>query len=456
MDDYLAFTQLVHGAYPRLHDRVFLQDHPLLRLLGGSSPLDAERLHRTLIGALEWLRPLGTTSPASVEWRRYRHLQLRYLDGATPEQVAHELQVSPRQARRDHVDALDEIARLLWERLVQARAENSPGPRIPGSPSVSRGMPDPAAAQARASPRSSDPLDAEISKLGAATAVAPTQIDPVIRGAVETMSRLAQSNSVRISIDLSASPELVTINRTAVRQILLNLLSDVVVHHPGAAVDVRTDHSGGALAIIMTLREGANVEAGPGNAEATIGVSSAVLAVSQRLAESQGATLTAEACADQLTFRLTLSGSTGSTLLLIDDNPDVALLFRRYLGETKYQVVQARSAERALRLARELQPCAIILDVLMPMHDGWEILQALRAEPATAKLPVVVCSVIPDHALAYSLGVTDFLSKPVTRSALLGLLARLPRAVGAEDGDDSPGPPGSSDTALPRAIRPTG
>jgi len=87
-------------------------------------------------------------------------------------------------------------------------------------------------------------------------------------------------------------------------------------------------------------------------------------------------------------------------------------------------LVQARSSERAVRLARDLQPDVVILDVLMPSHDGWEILQTLRSESRTTNLQVVICSVIPDQALAASLGVTDFLAKPVTRQALLDLLAR--------------------------------
>ena len=112
---YASFARLIHEAYPRLYDRVFLDNHPLLRLLGGTSTLNAERLHRLLIDSLEWLRPLGSTTPASAEWRRYRHLQLRYVEGLTAEQIARDLQISRRQARRDHAEALDEIAHLLWE-----------------------------------------------------------------------------------------------------------------------------------------------------------------------------------------------------------------------------------------------------------------------------------------------------------------------------------------------------
>src|SRR6185503_9266985 len=102
--------------------------------------------------------------------------------------------------------------------------------------------------------------------------------------------------------------------------------------------------------------------------------------------------------------------------------PDLGLLFRRYLSNTGYQLVHVRTADRCLRVARELLPHITVLDVLLPSHDGWEILAALRADPVTANLRVVICSVIPDHALALSLGVTEFLAKPVTRQAVAALL----------------------------------
>src|SRR6185437_5907402 len=107
-------------------------------------------------------------------------------------------------------------------------------------------------------------------------------------------------------------------------------------------------------------------------------------------------------------LRLLLPIQHAPTLLLVDDNPDLGILFRRYLSATSYQLVHVRTAERCLSVARDLLPDLVVLDVLLPSHDGWEILSALRADPVTADLRVVICSVIPDHALALSLGVTEF------------------------------------------------
>ncbi|MGH2458648.1 MAG: response regulator [Chloroflexota bacterium] len=437
MRDYPAFVHLVHEVYPRLHDRAFLRDHPLTGLLSGGASMSAERLHRTLIDAIEWLRPIGVPSPSSVEWRRYSHLQSRYLEGASPEHIARELQVSPRQARRDHAEALDELARLLWSRFGRAITPSS----------------DPEPARARPAPLA-DSLDAEISSLNAAASAQPTDAGELITGVVATVSRLAEANAVAISIGTPGSVESIVVNRTALRQLLLHLLSESIVNRPGGSIRIEVARLQLALAIQIGVTGGVRptrrLDDPIAPNEAAPGVWTSAIAVGTRLARSLGATLQSDAQPAGDSVTLTLPIRHGVTLLVVDDNPDVALLFRRYLADTTYRLVQARSAERALRLARELRPEIVILDVLLPSHDGWEILQALRVEPATARIPVVICSVVPDHALAYSLGVSDFLTKPVTRPALLEVLARLTRPATETHPED---PRESNDTTPPRAAR---
>ena len=420
--DLAAFTRLVHDAYQHLHDRAYLENHPLITLVGGASPTAPARLHQLLIDALEWLRPLGTVPPGSVEWRRYRHLQLRYLEGASTETIARTLLVSTRQARRDHVEALDEVARLLWQKIVRAgaRTPRTP-PDRPTEPAVGRG-------------RAADPLEAELSSLAATPPAPTTRLAEVVAGSVLTVSRLAEAHGVTIRARVPPSHPAVAIHRTALRQLLLSLLSDLIVRHPGAAIEVALADAGDPLDLTIAVAGGAASE--------PFGLSPAVRELGARLAEGQGVTIRIAERPGGGCIHLALASASGLTILLVDDNPDMALLFRRYLAGTPHRLVQARSAERALRLARELQPDAIILDVLMPSHDGWEILDALHTDPTTAALPVIVCSVVPDHALAYSLGVADFLAKPVSRTAFLAALERLPaRRAGA-----GPGPPGASGT----------
>jgi Amt family ammonium transporter len=88
-------------------------------------------------------------------------------------------------------------------------------------------------------------------------------------------------------------------------------------------------------------------------------------------------------------------------------------------------VVAATSSQEGLHLAQTLEPDAIVLDIMMPEMDGWELLQRLRAHPKTQEIPVVICSVINDPDLARSLGASFFLPKPVSRRAVLDVLQQL-------------------------------
>ena len=114
----------------------------------------------------------------------------------------------------------------------------------------------------------------------------------------------------------------------------------------------------------------------------------------------------------------------GPTVLVIDDDPMVRDLLRRHLQSKGYRTVMAESGETGLRLARENRPAAITLDVLMPKMDGWAVLTALKDDPELADIPVIILTIVEDRNLGFSLGATDYLSKPVDRDKLVAILDR--------------------------------
>jgi signal transduction histidine kinase/DNA-binding response OmpR family regulator len=111
-------------------------------------------------------------------------------------------------------------------------------------------------------------------------------------------------------------------------------------------------------------------------------------------------------------------------VLVIDDDPNALELLGRILNRAGARVVTASDGVEALKLARTLRPVAITLDVLMPGMDGWEVLGELKADPKTRDIPVIMVSMTTDRNLAYSLGATEFLMKPVRRDQLINLLDR--------------------------------
>ena len=114
----------------------------------------------------------------------------------------------------------------------------------------------------------------------------------------------------------------------------------------------------------------------------------------------------------------------GAAVLVIDDDPNARELLRRVLSNEGYRVETAADGKEGLRLARELRPCAIALDVLMPTMDGWAVLTALKSDPAVADIPVVMVTMTTDRNLAYALGAEDFMAKPIDRARLVSILNR--------------------------------
>ena len=125
------------------------------------------------------------------------------------------------------------------------------------------------------------------------------------------------------------------------------------------------------------------------------------------------------------------------TVMVIDDNEGLPALFSRYLGESGYTVVGVQNADEGLLLARERPPSAIVLDIIMPGTDGWAVLAQLKADPVTAGVPVIVCSVFNDPGLAGSLGAAACLCKPVSQATLLRVLAEVTRESRSTDCADS-------------------
>jgi adenylate cyclase len=132
-----------------------------------------------------------------------------------------------------------------------------------------------------------------------------------------------------------------------------------------------------------------------------------------------------------------------SRVLVIDDEETVRHLMRRFLTRGGFEVVTAADGDEGLRLARDLRPALITLDVLMPGLDGWSVLKRLKNEPELADIPVVMLTILDEKNKGFALGATDYLMKPVDRDRLRTLLARYRgpkaerRALLVEDDPDA-------------------
>ena len=143
--------------------------------------------------------------------------------------------------------------------------------------------------------------------------------------------------------------------------------------------------------------------------------------VPDRLPDTAGiAADMAEAGAD-----IAAAAAHGKLVLVIDDDGAQRELLTRFLLRDGFAVRTAVDGEEGLRLAAELRPSAILLDVMMPRMDGWQVLSRLKADPELAAVPVVMASFVNEQALGRSLGAVDYLLKPVDWGALRTAMDRF-------------------------------
>jgi PAS domain S-box-containing protein len=141
-------------------------------------------------------------------------------------------------------------------------------------------------------------------------------------------------------------------------------------------------------------------------------------------AESKPAVLTPATVPAAVQTLLEISTIQQDTVLIIDDDPEQLDLLSRFLQKEGFNIATASNGEEGLQKAKALHPMAITLDVMMPKMDGWSVLTALKSDPELTHIPVIMLTIIDDKNMGYALGVTDYMTKPVDKEHLLGVLTK--------------------------------
>jgi CheY-like chemotaxis protein len=384
------FNELVAAAYQHLYDFVYLRTHPLVeKLIDAGRIHDKERgwhLHTRLLEAIEELDPGPNAPPYSREWRRHRLMSLRYIDGLERQQVADQLAISRRQYYREHAAAMDAVAGILWDHY-QARVKTT------------------ATAHTL--------LQEEIARV--ARHEHDANLHEVVRGALSLLQAMLQERHIRVRLPEVAPLPPVMIGHNVLRQVLLGVLGFLIDHLEYAAIDLQLEDRSGSVRLLIT----ADLPLSSAHAQERI-------APFQEMLDLQEANLTAVIFEQRLQgFELTLHTDRRATILVVDDNEDMLALYEHYLIANRYQVIRADRADRAIDMALKMQPTAVILDLMMPDQDGWEVLRCLSTQPETAHIPIIICSVLKQRELALTLGADAFLEKPINETDLLAALDAL-------------------------------
>ena len=285
----------------------------------------------------------------------------------------------------------------------------------------------------------------------------PESVDlvPLIDEVIGTARQLAEQNKNRLVVECQESLGPLTVDPMRLRQILLNLLSNACKFTTQGEVGLRVrkvvdgpswiEFAVSDTGIGMTAEQQHKLFEEFSQADAVtarrFGGTGLGLAITRKLARLMGGDVTvASEPGKGSIFTVRLPGGTdipartfmeggrqpdGDCVLVIDDDATARELLTDQLRAEGFSVVTASGGLEGLKLAKEVHPSVITLDVIMPDLDGWSVLAALRQDSELSEIPVIMITILDQQRRGVALGAAGYLTKPIDREQLHRLVERF-------------------------------
>ena len=279
---------------------------------------------------------------------------------------------------------------------------------------------------------------------------------PLVDEVIGTARQLSDQNKNHLIVEDHDAPSTMTVDPMRLRQILLNLLSNACKFTKGGEVALRTrtivdgrnwiEFAVSDTGIGMTPEQQAKLFQEFTQADSStarqFGGTGLGLAITRKLAQMMGGdvTVTSElgkgsiftvrlpASEDQPPYSTNRGNAEpcgADCVLVIDDDATARELIAHNLQVAGFSAVTASGGLEGLKLAKELRPVAITLDVMMPDLDGWSVLAALRQDTELAEIPVIMVTILDEQRRATSLGAAGYLTKPIDQHTLQRMMGRF-------------------------------
>ena len=279
-------------------------------------------------------------------------------------------------------------------------------------------------------------------------------VSDILEGCVAQVSPRAAQQGIELRRYVASDVEIVDADELRFKQVLLNLLSNAVKFtRTGGTVDVRVTTDGSALTVTVTdtgigiapedrNRIFESFQQG-GRATTQQEGTGLGLTLTKRIVELFGGRMWVDSeVGVGSTFGFTMpigtravTGTAGRTPAVSDDGRELVVvieddrrsleLLTLYLESAGLRVLGVGDGLAGIEAVRRELPAAVVLDIHLPDLEGWDVLAALKADPSTVAVPVVVVSIVDERGRGFALGADEYLVKPVSRDDMLSALARV-------------------------------
>lgn len=400
------FERQVRDALLHLYEPAYLETHYLARQETVSPALPGRlgsRLFQSLMNAVEALHPAAGLPSDSRAWRLYRLIELRYVEGLSAGDVIERLAISKSQYQRDHARALTAVASLF-------RGQTCPHEAPPSEPDTREAL-----------------VLSEAQHLAFSGQPDFVDLGQVISDIVALLRPIVEENDAEILVTACAADTTLRTDRVILRQLFMELVEAGIDQYGAQSLTVNLDVDGSTVVVTLLSNRCRNLQVGTD------------VDVARHLVEALGGDLQIDCEVSASVWRVTVRfpRTYRPIVLIVDNHPDFVEMVSRYLGEDGWDAISAGNVRQALSLALKWHPDVILLDVMLPEQDGWELIRELRSQLEIQATPVVICSVLYDPRVARALGADAYLPKPVTPRSLGQVLAPYHHRTGKREPEPS-------------------
>jgi CheY-like chemotaxis protein len=396
--DKTVFRNSIKDILNHISDAAYLENHNLMTLLlSAEEARQANRirlLRNRISTAINVLQPPEGTPAHAAEWRCHRILTLRYLQLMEFHQIEFELGLSQRQVQRDLKKGLDALISILWDELDAPESDAAKSEEI--------------------EEELTDSVDLEVIKdelKNWEMTFDLYNLRQMIEQALQLCESLLKTNLHGRADAAGVDSELnVMVDQILTKQGLYKILAMVGPDDLNGAIQMRTRKISDYFTELSFQFEHDR----PLKLENW--------RVAQLFFTIQGVNHSLTEAPHQTTISIVLPLMQQNSCLVIDDVLSVRRLIERMLGSYGVQVFGTGNHEEAMSLAQLMQPDFILLDVLMPKMDGWQMIKNLKACEETRDIPVIICSVLYEPELSQQVGAAGYIRKPINRIELVNTL----------------------------------
>jgi CheY-like chemotaxis protein len=399
--DRVEFQNKVKDILNHLSDPAYLENHNLISLFyrGEEAPITIRMraLRDTIQNSINYLQPPQGTPTNATEWRCYRILNFRYFQLKEWHVIEEELGLSQRQVQRDLKKGLDALISILWDHYE----------------SQDQGTGE----SAKELEEATETYDQELIKEELKNweiSYDLINLHQILEQALQLGKSLSKTEfHERVEMKEVDKKLCVMVDQVLTKQGLYKIFSLIGEGPEHLKVQIKTRKLNEFFYELSFTFNLINIHTQDHWSIAQLFFT--IQGLRHHFTESSGNTI----------ISVILPVKKQISCLVIDDVESVRRLIERMLGSYGIQVFGSDNYSNALNLIQLVKPDFILLDILMPKMDGWQMIKNLKSNPATMDIPVIICSVLYEPELSQAVKAAAYIRKPINRLELIKTLQDL-------------------------------